>query len=158
MVSVAVGAPEVAFADLIAPMAPEPFVPDVSTPEKLTTEIEDVVDREVRAVTVTLESGADANARQISEVPRWTFVLTTNCHVKPAPVTLVTLVFVPMVLVLPAETNAEAAGCLRWSRGARRDGRGSRRRLIAPGGCFDRWGRRGSRGCNGLSTLVGKRL
>ena len=44
-----------------------------------------------------------ANARQISEVPRWVFVRLTSCHVRPAPVTLLTEV-VPVIR--PAETNA----------------------------------------------------
>ena len=43
------------------------------------------------AVTATLVSGADANARQISAVPRCVFVRTISTQVSPPPVTLVTL-------------------------------------------------------------------
>jgi hypothetical protein len=39
--SVALGAPELAPATLIAPIAPAPFAPDVSMPVKLTTVIDD---------------------------------------------------------------------------------------------------------------------
>jgi hypothetical protein len=47
------------------------------------------------AVTDTFVNAPDANARQISAVPRCTLVLSTNAHVKLAPVTLLTTVFVP---------------------------------------------------------------
>src|SRR5262245_16929700 len=87
-------------------MAPDPFVPVVSTPVKLTTVSEAVLGRARPAVTDTLASGAAANARQISAVPRCTFVRTASCQVRPAPVTPVTVVFVPEPLVLPAETKA----------------------------------------------------
>jgi hypothetical protein len=49
---------------------------------------------------VTFASGAVANARQISDVPRWALVRTTNCHVSPAPLTPVT--------VFPAVTSSAA--------------------------------------------------
>src|SRR5438093_9900150 len=87
VVSVAVGAPVLALADRVAPIAPEPLIPDVSTPLKVTTVIDDVVGCASVAVTATLVSGVGANARQISALPRWTFVRTTSSHVSPAPLT-----------------------------------------------------------------------
>jgi hypothetical protein len=50
-------------------MAPDPFVPVVSVPVKLTTVIDDKTDCENAAVTVTLVSAVVAKARQISAVP-----------------------------------------------------------------------------------------
>jgi hypothetical protein len=47
------------------------------------------------AVTVTLLRAVAENARQISDVPLWLFVRTTNAHVKPAPAMLLTVVFAP---------------------------------------------------------------
>ena len=76
--------------------APEPLEPDVSTFLKLMTVIEDAKGCESVAVTAALASGADAKARQISEVPRWAFARATNSHVRPAPLTLVTVVFGPV--------------------------------------------------------------
>ena len=87
VVSVAVGAPVAALADRVAPIAPEPFVPDVSTPVKVTTTIDETVGCAIVAVTPTLVSAAGANARQISVDPRWAFVRATSTHVSPAPVT-----------------------------------------------------------------------
>ena len=71
----AVGAPLLEFPVPFAPMAPDPFVPVVSTPVKLITVIEETVLRDRVAVTVTLVSGDGAKARQISAVPRCVFVL-----------------------------------------------------------------------------------
>jgi hypothetical protein len=92
---VAVGAPDEAFALRIAPIAPEPLAPEVSTPLKLITVSEEATLLDRVAVTVTLLKGEGANARQISDVPRCTFVLTTRAHVSPAPITWVTVVFAP---------------------------------------------------------------
>jgi hypothetical protein len=64
---------------------------------KLMIVIDEADGCETDAVTVTLLTGAAANARQISAVPRWTFVRTTSCQVRPAPVTLETVV-VPELL------------------------------------------------------------
>src|SRR4029077_9975888 len=64
--SVAVGAPDAALALWIAPMAPEPFVPEVSTPAKLITVSMDETPGDSVAVTVALVNAEDANARQIS--------------------------------------------------------------------------------------------
>jgi hypothetical protein len=41
VVKVTFGAPELAFADALAPIAPEPFDPETSTPAKVTKEIEE---------------------------------------------------------------------------------------------------------------------
>ncbi len=60
VVSVAFGAPEIALPDAMAPIAPDPFVPDVSTFKKVTTVSEDAAACERVAVTVTLPSGAVA--------------------------------------------------------------------------------------------------
>ena len=56
VVSAAVGAPGLALPDPVAPMAPEPPVPDESTPVKVTTVIEAVVDGDSVAVTLTPDS------------------------------------------------------------------------------------------------------
>jgi hypothetical protein len=63
------GAPERALALCDAPIAPAPFVPEVSTPVKLITVIEDATLWDRLAVTTTLLNGAGVNARQISDVP-----------------------------------------------------------------------------------------
>ena len=91
----AVGGPLLAFPVPVAPMAPDPFVPVVSTPVKLITVIEEAVLRDRVAVTVTLVRGEGAKARQISAVPSCVLVLRTKTHVNPAPAMLVTLVLVP---------------------------------------------------------------
>jgi hypothetical protein len=69
VVRLAVGAPRVEFPVPVAPIAPEPFVPVVSTPAKLITVKEQPKLWEIVAVTVALLNGDGANARQISEVP-----------------------------------------------------------------------------------------
>src|SRR3954465_2017758 len=66
----AFGAPPAEFADVVAPMAPDPLVPVVSTFEKLTTVIEAATDCDSVAVTLTPASVVGAKARQISAVPR----------------------------------------------------------------------------------------
>ena len=91
----ALGAPVDAFPVPTAPMAPEPFVPEVSTPAKLMTVIEDVTFCERVAVTDTVLSGIGAKARQISAVPFCVRVLLTSTQVRPAPEMLFTLVLVP---------------------------------------------------------------
>jgi hypothetical protein len=60
------------------------------------------------AVTVTLLSLAEANARQISAVPSWVFVLTTRVQVKLPPAILLTETLVPLLEAL-AETNARSS-------------------------------------------------
>ena len=52
VVRLAEGAPVAAFAVAVAPIAPDPLVPVVSTPVKLTTVIDDCTDCENVAVTV----------------------------------------------------------------------------------------------------------
>ena len=76
----AVGAPVAAFPVPVAPTAPEPFVPDGSTPANVST---------------VLKPSLVVNARQTSAVPNCTFVRFTSVQVKLAPVTPVTVVFVP---------------------------------------------------------------
>jgi hypothetical protein len=95
VIRLAVGAPDAALPVPVAPMAPEPLVPDVFTPLKLTTVIDDWTLSESVAPTVTLLNVEVANARHISAVPRWVLVLIARTQVKPAPVTLETLVLVP---------------------------------------------------------------
>ena len=65
----AVGAPEDALALPVAPIAPDPFVPEEFTPVKLMTVIDEATLWDSVAVTVTAFNGAVANARQISDVP-----------------------------------------------------------------------------------------
>ena len=91
VVSEAVGAPEAALALAVAPIAPDPFVPEVSTPAKLMTSIDETTFCERVAVTKTLLSGFGANARQISAVPSCVFVRSTKFQVNPAVVILVTV-------------------------------------------------------------------
>jgi methylglyoxal synthase len=86
----------VELAVFVAPIAPEPFVPDVSTPAKLTTVMDDPTACESVAVTATLLRGEVANARQISELPDCALLLVTRAQVRPAPLTPVTVVFVPL--------------------------------------------------------------
>ena len=95
VVRLAVGAPPLEFAVPVAPMAPAPFVPEVSTPAKLITVKEHTTLWEIVAVTVTLLSAAGANARQISEVPLCTLVLRTRTQFNPPPETFVTVVLGP---------------------------------------------------------------
>ena len=90
------GAPLAPLPVPVAPTAPAPFTPDVSTPVKVTTVIDAVWLLDKVAVTATLDSAVDAKARQISAVPLCTLVRPTSVQVKPAPVTLFTTVFVPV--------------------------------------------------------------
>jgi hypothetical protein len=69
VVRFAVGAPPLEFPVPVAPMAPEPFVPEVSTPAKLMIVIEEMTLCERVALTVILLSAEEENARQISEPP-----------------------------------------------------------------------------------------
>ena len=95
MTKVAVGDPVVAFALVIAPIAPEPFVPDVFMPEKDITVIEDdtLCDRLAATLIPLLVVGE--KARQISDAPLCTLVRDTSVHTNPPPVKLVTVVFAP---------------------------------------------------------------
>ena len=65
----AVGAPDAAFTDFVAPIAPDPFDPEVSTPEKLITIMDASMLCERFAVTDAALMGDEAKARHISEVP-----------------------------------------------------------------------------------------
>src|SRR6185436_13540769 len=85
--SVAVGAPLERLAAAVAPIAPAPLTPEVSTFAKLTTVSIDETGCESEAVTIAFVSRAGANARQISLVPRCTFVRPTSVQLRPAPVT-----------------------------------------------------------------------
>jgi len=107
VVNDAVGAPVSAVPEPVAPIAPDPFVPDVSTPLKVMTVIDAALLCDSVAVAVTLVSAAAANARQISAVPIWVLVRFTSCQVRPAPVIPVTVVLVPPLL--SAETNANSS-------------------------------------------------
>jgi hypothetical protein len=53
----------------VAPIAFAPPLPEVSTPAKLITVIEEITLCDTVAVTVTFESVVVANARQISDAP-----------------------------------------------------------------------------------------
>jgi hypothetical protein len=79
----------------MAPIAPEPPLPEGSIPLNDITTIDEATLCESVAVTVTLLKGDGANALQISEVPCCTFVRLTSVQVNPPPATLFTLVFVP---------------------------------------------------------------
>ncbi len=97
--SEAVGAPEAALAPPTAPMAPEPLVPVVSTPAKLTTVMEETTLCERVAVTEMLFSTVGAKVRQISEVPFCTFTRFTRVQLRPPPVRLVTVVLVSREII-----------------------------------------------------------
>ena len=88
-------------------MAPEPLLPEVSTPVKLTTVIEEATLWDNVAVIETLFRFVDVKARQTSDVPACTLVLTTSSQVKPAPETLVTVVPGPAASVeIKASNNS----------------------------------------------------
>ena len=89
VVRLAVGAPGLKLPVPMAPTAPEPFVPEVSTPVKLITVIEQPTLLDRVAVTETLVNGTLAKARQISAGPNCAFALTTGTQVSPPPVTFV---------------------------------------------------------------------
>jgi hypothetical protein len=91
----ALGAPVDPLVFAIAPTAPEPPVPDTSTPVNDMTVIDDTTDLESVAVTVTFDSVDVANARQTSAVPAWVLLRTTSVQVSEAPVTPVTVMAVP---------------------------------------------------------------
>ncbi|MGJ0483524.1 MAG: hypothetical protein ACR65R_03185 [Methylomicrobium sp.] len=107
VVRLAVGKPDAAFALALAPIAPEPFVPEVSTPVKVTIVREAAVLLDRVAVTATLVSTPGANARHTSAVPRWVLVRCTNTQVRLPPVMLETVVLVPEVGASVA-TNASS--------------------------------------------------
>src|SRR5439155_389764 len=72
-------------------MAPDPFVPVVSTPAKLTT-VSDAAAPCVSVAVTDAPLSVDAlNARQISLSPRCVFVRLTSVHVSPPPVTPLTV-------------------------------------------------------------------
>jgi hypothetical protein len=104
----AVGAPVAALALAVAPIAPEPLVPVVSTPLKLRTEIEETMLFDRVAVTVTLLNFEGAKARQISEVPFCTLVLTTSTQVRPPPETPVTVVVDPPLESVSMKANSSS--------------------------------------------------
>lgn len=95
-----------AFADVVAPIAPEPFVPEVFAPWKLITVMDETALTERLAVTVTFVNGVSATALQISAVPFCALVRFTSVQLRPAPVTLLTLVLAPPVKGKSAATNA----------------------------------------------------
>src|ERR1043165_2649679 len=74
----ALGAPDDALPEDTAPIAPEPLVPLISTPLKLTTEIEAATLCERAAFTLTLGRVDVARARQISRVPFCWFAKVTK--------------------------------------------------------------------------------
>jgi hypothetical protein len=89
---VAEGDPGFAFPVPLLPIAPEPLVPEASTPEKLITVREDTTLCDKVAVTVAPVNGEAAKARQISAVPLCTFVRCTRTQVNPPPDTPLTVV------------------------------------------------------------------
>ena len=81
VVTMPVCGPLAPLADSVAPMPLDPFVPVVSAPVKLTTLMDEADDCANVAVTLTFVNAVAATARQISAVPRRTFVRTTNVQV-----------------------------------------------------------------------------
>src|SRR6185436_16623855 len=91
------GAPDGELAPPMAPIAPEPLVPVVSTPLKLITVMFAAANCDSVAVTVALVRAFAANARQISAVPRCVLVRLTSVHVRLPPV-------IPVTVVAPGST------------------------------------------------------
>ena len=69
------------------------------------------VRRDSVAVTVTLVRVEVANARQISAVPPELFVRCTSVQVRPAPVTLLTVVAV-VLPTLPTNASSSSLGAV----------------------------------------------
>jgi len=105
VVNEAVGAPEAALVPFVAPIAPEPPVPVVSTPLIVTTVMDAATLWERVAVTEALVRTAGAKARQISAVPSCVLVRLTSDQVRLPPVTPVTVM--PAVMA-SAEMNASS--------------------------------------------------
>ena len=91
VVSDALGAPGLALLLPVAPIAPEPPLPEVFTPAKVTTVMEAATLCDKLAFTETLLRVVGAKARQISAVPNCALVRLTNDQVRLAPVTPVTV-------------------------------------------------------------------
>ena len=85
------GAPDEALSEFLAPIAPEPLLPDVSAPMKLITVMEEMTDWERVAVTVTRLKTEGANARHISAVPSCWLARCTRDQLSPAPRTPLTV-------------------------------------------------------------------
>lgn len=108
MTRLAVGAPELLLVAALAPIAPDPLVPEVSTPAKLTTVIDDVTLCERWAVTLIPVSGEGAKARQISAVPSCTLLRCTRVQVSPPPETPFTTTLEEMEYRPPLATKASS--------------------------------------------------
>jgi hypothetical protein len=106
--TLALGAPDDALLLAVAPIAPDPLIPDVSTPVKLTTVMEDRTALDSVAVTEMFDNGDGANARQISDVPRWAAVRTTSSQVSPPPLTLVTNASLPPARDVATNANSSS--------------------------------------------------
>ena len=89
---VADGAPPAELVPFVAPIAPEPLVPELSTPSKPITVMEAITLADRVALTAMLFNGEGAKARHISEPPLRVFVLKTRTQVNPPPLTLFTVV------------------------------------------------------------------
>ena len=76
----------------VAPIAPDPFVPEESAPVNVTTVIDDTTFCDRFAVTVALLNAEGAKARQISAPPGCAFVRFTSAQVRFPPVTLLTVI------------------------------------------------------------------
>ena len=107
MTSDAVGAAADPLPPAVAPMAPEPLVPDVSTPVKLITVMDAAADCDSVAVTFTALNGFAENARQISAVPFCVLVRRASTHVKLPADTPVTVILCPVALSV--EMNARSS-------------------------------------------------
>jgi hypothetical protein len=105
------GALETALATAVAPIPPDPFMPEGSAPMKLITVMAESTLFESAAVTDTPLSGEGANARQISEVPYCAFSRKTKSQFSPAPATLVTVVpgVVPLAEIKASSNSFDEA-------------------------------------------------
>src|SRR5258708_10521542 len=89
------GAPEPALRLPVAPIAPEPLVPEVFTPAKLITVREELTLCDSVAVTVTLPRDVGAKARHISAVPLFPLARPSRAHMRPPPESPATVLFLP---------------------------------------------------------------
>jgi len=92
----------------VAPMAPDPPVPVVSTPANVTTVIEAATLCERVALTDAPLRVVVLNARQISAVPNWVLVRRTSVQVRVPPVALATALTVTPAVLASVAMNASS--------------------------------------------------
>ena len=104
------GAPAALLAAAVAPMPPDPLLPEVFAPVKATTVIDAATCCDRATVTLAPLKGDGATARQTSAVPRCWLSRRTSVQVRPPPLTCWTVVLGD-VTSSPA-TNARSSSLL----------------------------------------------